>query len=183
MAQTLGQLRGSVWRLSHPLVGAYRLAAQIGHDRQIWLKRLAEIPPAYAVASCCRAPLLPLLTREAFEDGLVCHHCNQIAVPLAEVPDDLRAMVKSWGAEYAPVHAVAHQEQSAQQSSQKYEHDLEQAAAEAKRLLIYASQQMMPKFLDYYAAAVWEDQDECLQVRPEDLSLSDEPEPGGMDDG
>ncbi|MEI7535426.1 MAG: hypothetical protein WCK57_13745, partial [Verrucomicrobiae bacterium] len=29
LAQTLGQLEGRVWRLSHPLVGAYRLAAQV----------------------------------------------------------------------------------------------------------------------------------------------------------
>ncbi|MGO8765363.1 MAG: hypothetical protein ACLQSR_09570 [Limisphaerales bacterium] len=37
----LGQLEGKSWRLSHPLIGAYRLAAQLGHDRQIWQKRLA----------------------------------------------------------------------------------------------------------------------------------------------
>lgn len=43
MAQTLGQLEGASWRLSHPLLGAYRLAAQLAHDRQIWLKRLASI--------------------------------------------------------------------------------------------------------------------------------------------
>ena len=32
LAQTLGQLEGRAWRLSHPLVGAYRLAAKIGED-------------------------------------------------------------------------------------------------------------------------------------------------------
>ena len=37
MAQTLGQLEGRAWRLSHPLLGAYRLAAQAAHDRQVWL--------------------------------------------------------------------------------------------------------------------------------------------------
>jgi hypothetical protein len=31
MAQTLGQLEGRAWRLSHPLVGAYRLAANHAH--------------------------------------------------------------------------------------------------------------------------------------------------------
>src|ERR1041384_2829965 len=41
MAQTLGQFEGKAWRLSHPLMGAYRLAAQLAHERQIWLKRLA----------------------------------------------------------------------------------------------------------------------------------------------
>ncbi|HMP84595.1 MAG TPA: hypothetical protein PKA41_18015, partial [Verrucomicrobiota bacterium] len=33
LAQTLGQLEGRAWRLSHPLVGAYRLGAQLGHER------------------------------------------------------------------------------------------------------------------------------------------------------
>ncbi len=62
LAQTLGQLEGKSWRLSHPLVGAYRLAAQLGHDRQIWQKRLATPPAAYAESPCCRAPLLPLMS-------------------------------------------------------------------------------------------------------------------------
>jgi len=46
LAQTLGQLEGKVWRSSHPLVGAYRLAAQLGHERQVWHKRLATPPAA-----------------------------------------------------------------------------------------------------------------------------------------
>jgi len=41
LSQTLGQLAGKSWRLSHPLLGAYRLGSQLGHERQIWLKRLA----------------------------------------------------------------------------------------------------------------------------------------------
>ena len=57
LAQTLGELEGRAWRLSHPLVGAYRLAAQIAHDRQIWFKRLATPPAAYAESPCCRAPM------------------------------------------------------------------------------------------------------------------------------
>ncbi len=58
LAQTLGQLRGRVWRFSHPLVGAYRLAAEIGHRRQIWLKRLASVPQSFSDSPCCRAPSL-----------------------------------------------------------------------------------------------------------------------------
>src|SRR5205814_2545166 len=59
LAQTLGQLEGRAWRLSHPLLGAYRLAAQIAHDRQTWLKRLATPPAAtgkrrVAAPRCCR---------------------------------------------------------------------------------------------------------------------------------
>src|SRR5919205_364008 len=76
LAQTLGQLEGKAWRLSHPLLGAYRLAAQNAHDRQIWFKRLATIPPAYLEAPCCRAPLLPLFTRDVLESGLICQHCG-----------------------------------------------------------------------------------------------------------
>ena len=81
MAQTLGQLEGRSWRLSHPLVGSYRLAAQHAHERQIWLKRLATPPAAYPDSECCRAPLLPLLTRDVLESGLVCQHCSGPAVP------------------------------------------------------------------------------------------------------
>ena len=76
LAQTLGQLEGKAWRLSHPLLGAYRLAAQAAHDRQIWLKRLANPPSAYAESPCCRAPVLPLLTRDVREAGLICQHCG-----------------------------------------------------------------------------------------------------------
>jgi len=47
LAQTLGQLKGRAWRLSHPLLGAYRLAAQIAHDR-LTPKRLV------AARHCCR---------------------------------------------------------------------------------------------------------------------------------
>ena len=41
MAQTLGQLEGRAWRLSHPLLGAYRLAAQTAYDRGLGVLRLA----------------------------------------------------------------------------------------------------------------------------------------------
>src|SRR5947209_2386505 len=108
MAQTLGQIEGRVWRLSHPLLGAYRLAAQLGHQRQVWLKRLATSPPAYAEAPCCRAPLLPLLTRDVLESGLVCQHCSEAAVPFEEIPADLRSRIKAWAQEYSAIHAVAH---------------------------------------------------------------------------
>src|SRR2546422_9877040 len=75
LAQTLGQIEGKTWRLSHPLLGAYRLAAQLAHERQIWFKRLANPPAAYSESPCGRAPRLPLLTREGGEAGLICQHC------------------------------------------------------------------------------------------------------------
>src|SRR5258707_12401584 len=64
LAQTLGQLEGRAWRLSHPLVGAYRLGAQIAHEKQIWFKRLVTPPPASAEAPGCRAPFVPPLPRD-----------------------------------------------------------------------------------------------------------------------
>src|SRR5215813_3982802 len=78
LSQTLGQLEGKSWRLSHPLLGAYRLAAQLAHERQIWLKRLATPPAAYLESPCCRAPTLPLLTRDVCDAGLMCQHCNEL---------------------------------------------------------------------------------------------------------
>ena len=108
LAQTLGQLKGRAWRLSHPLLGAYRLAAQLAHDRQIWLKRLVATPPAYSESACCRAPMLPLLTRDVHEAGLICQHCNETFVPFDEIPAALQHELGNWAAKYAPVHAVAH---------------------------------------------------------------------------
>src|SRR5436190_21664289 len=69
MAQTLGQLEGRAWRLSHPLLGAYRLAAQAANDRGISVQRLATLPAAYTEAEFCLSPLLPLLTRHVRESG------------------------------------------------------------------------------------------------------------------
>src|SRR6266498_2244583 len=124
LAQTLGQLSGRVWRLSHPLLGAYRLAAQLGHERQIWLKRLATPPAAYPEASCCRAPLLPLFTRDVLDAGLICQHCGDTCVPFEGILAELQEEIRSWAQDYSPLPAV-----------------------------------------------VWEDQDECLEVRPEDIEL------------
>ena len=90
LAQTLGQFEGRAWRLSHPLVGAYRLAAKIAHDRQ--RKRSGNYDAAY-----------------------------------------------------------------------------EAAAEQAEQLLAFGGRQLAPKLLDSYAAVIWEDQDECLEVRPEDV--------------
>ena len=100
MAQTLGQLKGRTWRLSHPLIGAYRLAAQVGVDRQVWLKRLATVPADYLEAPCCRAPLLPLFTRDVVESGLVCEHCGGTAVEFNEIDASLLEDLKLWTGQY-----------------------------------------------------------------------------------
>lgn len=169
MAQTLGQLEGRVWRLSHPLLGTYRLAAQIAHDRQIWLQRLATAPAAYPEASCCRAPLLPLLTRDVLESGLVCQHCTGTAVAFEDLPAEMQGSIKSWADEYAQIHAVAHWDDRQRKSVGDYDRAFENAAEEAERLLSVAARDFLPKLLEYYPAVVWEDQDECLEVRPEDI--------------
>ena len=169
LAQTLGQLEGKVWRLSHPLVGAYRLAAQFGHDRQIWHKRIATPPPAYAESPCCRAPMLPLLTRDVRESGLICQHCSETLVPFDEIPADLAPALTTWAAEYEPVHAVAHWDDRQRKSAGNYDRAYEQAAQQAERLLVRAGQDLASKLLEHYPTVVWEDQDECLEVRPEDV--------------
>jgi hypothetical protein len=171
LAQTLGQLEGRTWRLSHPLLGAYRLAAQMAHQRQVWLKRLATVPAAYPEAPCCRGPLLPLLTRDVKESGLLCQHCNETLVPFEEISADLRKDLEDWANEYGPVHAVAHWDDRQRKSAGNYDQAFEKAATEAERLLGIVGRKLMPKFLDYYPAAVWEDQDECLSVQPEDIEL------------
>ena len=171
MAQTLSQLQGRVWRLSHPLVGAYRLAAQIGSDRQVWLKRLVNVPSGYTEAPCCRAPLLGLLTRDVVESGLVCEHCGGTAAAFADLPSELQAELRAWSEEYQPVHQVAHWEEAQRRRVTDYEADLDQAAAKAEDLLAEAGNRLAPKLLELYPAILWEDHDECLEVRPEDVEL------------
>jgi hypothetical protein len=171
MAQTLGQLQGRVWRLPHPLLGAYRLAAQVAHERQVWLQRLCSPPAAYREAPCCRAPLLPLFIRDVVESGFVCQHCAGTAVPFEEIPEELQVLLRRWAEEYSPIHAVAHWEDRQRKSAGDYDRALEKAATDGERLLAVAGRDILPKFLDHYPALVWEDQDECLEIRPEDIQL------------
>lgn len=169
LAQTLGQLEGRVWRMSHPLLGAYRLAAQQAHERQIWLKRLATMPHAFIESDCCRAPLLPMLTRDVLESGLICQHCNTTAVPFEDLPEGIRGSIERWAKDYAPVHAVAHWDDKQRRSAGNYDKCYEDAAIEAEKLLCAAGRDLAPRLLEHYPAVIWEDQDECLEVRPEDL--------------
>jgi hypothetical protein len=171
LAQTLGQLGGKVWRLSHPLLGAYRLAAQIGHERQIWFKRLATPPAAFLESPCCRAPMLPFLTRDVRETGLLCQHCSDTLVPFEDIPDAMRGDLENWALQYGPVHAVAHWDDRQRKSAGNYDRAYEQAAKEAEALLTRAGMQLAPRLLEFYPAVVWEDQDECLEVRPEDILI------------
>jgi hypothetical protein len=169
LAQTLGQLSSKAWRWSHPLIGAYRLAAQIAHERQIWFKRLATPPPAFLESPCCRAPMLPFVTRDVRETGLICQHCNDTLVPFDEIPDAVRGDLENWAAQYGPIHAVAHWDDRQRKGAGNYDRAYEQAAKEAEALLARAGHQLAPRLLEFYPAVVWEDQDECLEVRPEDI--------------
>ena len=169
LAQTLGQLEGKAWRLSHPLVGAYRLAAQLGHERQIWHKRIATPPSAYMESACCRAPALPLVTRDVRESGLICQHCSETLVPFDEIASEIALELAAWAVEYEPVHAVAHWDDRQRKSAGNYDRAYENAALQAERLLARAGFDLAPKLLNHYPAVIWEDQDECLEVRPEDV--------------
>jgi hypothetical protein len=115
--------------------------------------------------------LLPLLTRDVLESGLVCQNCAATAVPFEEIPPELSSVVKSWAEEYAPVHAVAHWDDRQRKSAGNYDEACENAAKEAERLLARVGTEVAPKFLEIYPAVVWEDQDECLEVRPEDIPI------------
>lgn len=169
MSQTLGQLEGRLWRMSHPLVGAFRLAAQIAHERQVWLKRLANAPMGYREAECCRGPLLPLFTRDIVESGLLCQHCGGTAIPFADLPANLKAPFRKWSDEYAAVHEVAHWEDRERKKCGNYDQAVDDAAARAEKLLARIARNQLPKLLDHFPALVWEDQDECLDVRAEDI--------------
>ena len=171
LAQTLGELEGQAWRLSHPLVGAYRLAAQLAHNRQIWFKRLATPPVAYTESPCCRAPFLPLLTRDVRESGLICQHCNETLVPFEEIVAEMRTGLDDWAKEYEPVHAVAHWDDRQRRRVGSYDAAYESAAKQAEQFLSRAGRELAPQLLNFYPAIIWEDQDECLEVRPEDVAL------------
>lgn len=171
LAQTLGQLEGKIWRASHPLIGVYRLGAQLAHERQIWFKRLATPPPAYSESQCCRAPMLPLLTRDVRESGLICEHCGDTLVPFEELPHEVQPLLSSWAAEYAAAHAVAHWDDHQRKKAGDYDMAFRRAATTVERLLAQAGRELAPRLLDFYPAVIWEDQDECLEVRPEDIVM------------
>jgi hypothetical protein len=115
--------------------------------------------------------MLPLLTRDVCESGLICQHCNDTLVPFDEIAPGIRAEIESWAAQYAPVHAVAHWDDRRRKAAGNYDRALENAAKEAEVLLSRAGGTLAPKLLELYPAIVWEDQDECLEVRPEDVAV------------
>ena len=114
---------------------------------------------------------MPLLTRDVREAGLVCQHCSETLVTFDEIPRGLQAELETWASTYGPIHAVAHWDDRQRKAARDYDRAFDQAAAEAEQLLAQAGRTLAPKLLEFYPAVVWEDQDECLEVRPEDVRL------------
>ncbi len=169
MAQTLGQFRGRMWRLSHPLFGTYRLAIQAAADREIWQRRLIAIPHGYHAADCCAAPILPLFSRDIKETGLICEHCGETLIPFEDLSEELAQPLANWAKEYQSFHHVAHWTEDEKRTAGNYQAKVEEARKETERLLHHAATQFLPRFLEEYPTLIWEDQDECLDVRPEDI--------------
>ena len=171
LAQTLGQLEGRAWRLSHPLVGAYRLGAQLAHDRQIWFKRLATPPAAYAESPCCRAPFLPLLTRDVRESGLICQHCSETLVPFEEIPAEVRAERRGVGAAIRtrPCRRALGRPPAARRG--KLRCGLRKRGGAGGTIARARGPRTRAEAAEVYPTVIWEDQDECLEVRPEDVPV------------
>jgi hypothetical protein len=111
------------------------------------------------------------LTRDVLETGLICQHCGEPCVLFEDTPAELQSQVRPWAEEYAIVHAVAHWDDAQRRRAGNYEGKVEDAADQAERLLVIAGSKLVPNLLEHYPAIVWEDQDECLEVRPEDVEL------------
>ena len=172
MSQTLGQISGRILRYSHPIIGAYRMAAIIAHDRSIWHKRLVTMPLDYFESDCCRAPILPLFTREVADCGLICEHCNGTLVEFDDLPKDLQGPTERWADEYDSFHDVAHWNDKKRASCTDYEAEKDAAAAACCELMVKAVKTVLPPYLDTYPVILWEDQDECLNIKPEEIELS-----------
>jgi hypothetical protein len=112
-----------------------------------------------------------LLTRDVRESGLICQHCNETLVPFDEIAEDVRTELDAWAKQYEPVHAVAHWDDRQRRRAGSYDAAYENAAKEAERFLARAGHELAPKLLNLYPTIIWEDQDECLEVRPEDVAL------------
>ena len=172
LSQTLGQLHGKVWRLSHPLISTYRLATQIASEREIWQKRVTAIPHRYHSTDCCASPILPLFSRDIAENGLMCEHCGGTAVAFSDLPSELKNPIKKWAKEYAALHEIAHWTDEKKKGITDYQSRVEVAAKRAEQMLNSSATNFMPRLLEFYPTIIWEDQDECLDVRPEDIGAN-----------
>jgi len=98
-------------------------------------------------------------------------HCHATLIPFPEIPTEHRLALNQWAAEYHPVHQVAHWTEDRQKAVPSYEQAYENAAQNAERMLERSGSTLAPGMLDIYPSVIWEDHDECLEVRPEDIRL------------
>ena len=99
---------------------------------------------------CCRAPLLPLLTRDVRAEGLICQHCNEILVPFDELPAELRELaVSAWAQQYEPIHAVAHWDDRQRRRVSNYDEAFENAAKQAEQLLGVAGREVGAQAVEF----------------------------------
>ena len=169
MSQTLGQIQGRIIRYSHPIVGAYRMAALIANERHLWLKRMVSLPSQYSEAPCCRAPVLPLFTRDLLESGIICEHCNDTLTNIDDLPEPLAKLCREWGESYGKHHEVAHWTEQKRADAIDYDSIIKNSASACAALLKQARITIFPLLVEEYPTLLWEDQDECLNVRPEDI--------------
>lgn len=168
LSQTLAQLHGQSWRMSHPLVNSFRIAAHIAHERQIWLKHLVNTPANFPLADCCRAPLFPVFGREVMSSGLICIHCEDTTIAFDDLPKAPQKLISDWASEYGQIHDVAHWDEAQQARVIDYGLELEKARAKATVLLKAIPEKLLPGLLDHFPAVAWDDHDECLELTPED---------------
>ena len=96
--------------------------------------------------------MLPLLSARCPGIGSYLPALHETLVAFDEIPEPIEDECGKWAAQYAPVHAVAHWEDS-QRKTGNYDQAYDVAADEAERLLGVVARDIMPKFLDHYAAA------------------------------
>ena len=76
-----------------------------------------------------------------------------------------------WAEEYSITHSVAHWDGDRRGAHENFDQAFENAAIESERLLSHLGLVLAPPLVEHYPSLVWEDQDECLQVRPEDIVI------------
>ena len=89
-----------------------------------------------------------------------------------DIPDKVLAEnLAGWAEEYAAIHGVAHWDEERKRNHSNYEQAFEDAAQKSEQLLSKLGSELAPPLLEFFPAVIWDDQDECLQVRPEDIAL------------
>ena len=83
----------------------------------------------------------------------------------------MKPRIDKWSSDYDEAHGVAHWEEDGKKLPPDFDKLFELAAQSAEKLLAQAGSELAPSLLELYPAVAWEDQDECLEVRPEDVDI------------